>query len=74
MKQGIFTEEGRGIFDPLTTRTYLVNSARAIRDPFPSNIVPSSALNAVSAFFTKNLYPDPTGPGFISNYGNVGEG
>ena len=41
------------------------NPARTIRDAFPNNAIPSTRFNAVSAFFTKNLYPDPTGPGFI---------
>src|SRR2546425_8746654 len=68
MKQGIFTEEGRRIFDPLTTRTDPSNPARTLRDAFPSNAIPASRFNAVSAFFAKNLYPDPTGAGFLSNY------
>src|SRR5712691_9155528 len=68
MKQGIFTEEGRRIFDPLTTRTDPSNPARTIRDAFPNNTIPANRFNTVSAFFAKNLYPDPTGPGVISNY------
>ena len=31
-------------------------------------LIPANRFNAVSAFFAKNLYPDPTGAGFISNY------
>ena len=68
MKQGIFTEEGRRIFDPLTTRIDPSNPARSLRDAFPNNAIPSSRFNAVSDFFTKNLFPNPTGPGFIRNY------
>ena len=68
MKQGVFTEEGRRISDPLTTRPDPANSARTIRDAFPNNTIPSNRFNAVSAFFAKNLYPDPTGPGVLSNY------
>ena len=68
MKLGNFQEEGRQIFDPLTTRVDPANSAGAIRDPFPNNIIPANRFNTVSAYFAKNLYPDPTGPGLISNY------
>ncbi len=68
MKQGIFSEEGRRIFDPLTTRPDPATPGRTLRDPFPNNTIPSIRFNAVSDFFAKNLYPNPTGPGFISNY------
>ena len=68
MKLGNFQEEGRQIFDPLTTRVDPANSAGVIRDPFPNNIIPANRFNTVSAYFAKNLYPDPTGPGLISNY------
>ena len=68
MKQGTFTEEGRRIFDPLTTRPDPSASSRFARDPFPGNAIPASRFNAASAFFSSNLYPDPTGPGAISNF------
>ncbi len=52
------------IFDPATTRA-LGNSF--IRDPFPSNMIPSSRLdpNAVKIL---QLLPNPTSPGILANY------
>ncbi len=68
MKQGVFTEEGRPIFDPLTTRQDPANPAGYIRDPLPGSTVPAARVNKVADYFTKNLYPNPTGPGFVSNF------
>jgi Carboxypeptidase regulatory-like domain len=68
MKRGIFTEEGRPIFDPLTTRPDPSNPSRIIRDPFPNNTIPTVRFNAVADYFAKNFYPDPTGPGTVSNF------
>ncbi|HZT33696.1 MAG TPA: carboxypeptidase-like regulatory domain-containing protein [Bryobacteraceae bacterium] len=68
MKQGVFTEEGINIYDPLTTRPNPANPSQTIRDPFPNNTVPGARFNAVAAYFAQNLYPNPTGPGVLSNY------
>ncbi len=68
MKQGIFTEERRPIFDPLTTRPDPNDPSRVLRDPFPNNTIPAARFNPVAAFFAKNFYPDPTGPGTVSNF------
>ncbi len=68
MKQGIFTEEGRPIFDPLTTRPDPNNPNGFLRDPFPNNTIPAARINKVADFYLKNLYPNPTGPGTLSNF------
>ena len=45
MKQGDFSEDNRGIHDPLTLR------GDGTRDPFPGNVVPASRHNATARNF-----------------------
>jgi hypothetical protein len=68
------------IFDPATTRSVTAGQADPVtglmatgsgfvRDPFPGNIIPQQRLNP-NAVKLLNLYPSPTSPGLVANYGS----
>jgi hypothetical protein len=64
MKQGDFSQLGsRLIYDP--------NDGPLARTPFPGNRIPQSRWSSVSSKIL-GLIPDPTGPGFSSNYSLAG--
>lgn len=65
MKQGIFTEIPRMIYDPATTSG---NS----RTPFPGNIIPRSRFSRVSNNILPSI-PDSNLPGTVNNYSFVNE-
>jgi hypothetical protein len=45
--RGDFSQSGRVIYDPLTTRPDPNHPGQFIRDPFPGNVIPSNRLNPV---------------------------
>ena len=60
------------IYDPLSQRPVSASDSRLIRDPFPSNTIPTTQLDKV-ALKVQNLIPQPQGPfapGLIQNYLN----
>lgn len=61
MRQGNFTETGRTIFDPLTTRSN-PNGSGFIRDPYPGNVIPAAQINPVGRNVA-SIYPLPNTPG-----------
>ncbi|MBC8165214.1 MAG: carboxypeptidase regulatory-like domain-containing protein, partial [Bryobacteraceae bacterium] len=66
---GLRDQQGRAIqiFDPATTR---VDAAgRTIRDPYPNNIIPQSAINPV-ARNVLSVYPLPNAPGSVGGLFN----
>ncbi len=65
-RQGIFSTT---IYDPATTRTD--SSGAIIRDPFPSNTIPTERMDP-AAVGLLNRYPLPTNSGTANNYSRVG--
>ena len=67
-RRGIFTEAIAGempiIYDPATT-------TGSNRTPFPGNVIPSSAMDAVALGLLER-YPLPTSPGTVNNYSRTG--
>lgn len=70
------------IYDPLTTRTVTAGqvdpvtgltatSSATIRDPFPGNRIPSSRFDSVARNILP-LFPEPTLPGLVKNFGSQG--
>jgi hypothetical protein len=55
----VLRDANLAIYDPLTTRTV---DGRIIRDPYPGNIMPASAINPV-ARNVASIYPLPNAPG-----------
>ena len=53
------------IYDPSTTRPDPANTGKFIRDPFPSNTIPTSRINTVGANILK-YYPLPTNPSVLA--------
>jgi hypothetical protein len=47
------------IYDPATSRADPINSAAVIRDPFPSNTIPMSRINAAATPILNRYYPLP---------------
>jgi hypothetical protein len=45
--RGDFSQSGRTIYDPLTTRPDPANPGQFLRDPFPGNVIPEDRLNPV---------------------------
>lgn len=64
------------IYDPSTTRANPDSPGRFLRDPFPSNRIPSNRINATSALYTKDLMPLPNFslPGNANNFINTAPG
>ena len=63
---GTLTADGRPItiYDPLTTR--LVNG-RYVRDPFPSNLIPTDRIDPVALALLERV-PLPNAPGEVNNF------
>lgn len=61
------------IYDPLTTRVNPANPNQFLRDPFPSNRIPSNRINATAALYAKSLIPLPNYslPGNANNFLNT---
>ncbi|PYV11226.1 MAG: hypothetical protein DMG07_19745, partial [Acidobacteria bacterium] len=66
MKSGDFSETGRVVYDPATTKTV---GGQTVRDPFPNNIIPSTRIDAAAKAIMA-FYPDPNRPDFptTNNY------
>ncbi|MBC8165205.1 MAG: carboxypeptidase regulatory-like domain-containing protein, partial [Bryobacteraceae bacterium] len=56
LRQGIFPAN-RLVFDPRTTRVDPANPARFIRDPFPGNRIPESAMDVVGRRIVQEAWP-----------------
>lgn len=69
MARGDFSQSGRIIYDPLTTRPNPDNPGGFIRDPFPGNIIPGDRLNPVGVNIASFL--TARGEGDISASANV---
>ncbi len=61
------------VFDPFTTRPNPANANQFLRDPFASNRIPSSRINAAAALYAKDLMPLPNYalPGNANNFLNT---
>jgi hypothetical protein len=55
MRQGVFSEIGERIYDPLTGQ------------PFPNNTIPASRINPITRQVAA-IYPAPNQPGLANNY------
>jgi hypothetical protein len=66
-RQGVFS--GNTIYDPATTRTD--SSGAIIRDPFPSNTIPTDRFDPVARALL-DRYPLPTSSGASNNYTRTG--
>lgn len=67
MKTGDFSAYPAQIFDPLTA------DATGKRQQFPGNIIPQSRISALARTLQQEA-PNPTAPGFASNYLGVARG
>jgi Carboxypeptidase regulatory-like domain/TonB dependent receptor len=66
MRQGNFAG-ANPIFDPTTTRPNPAVSGGFIRDPFPNNRIPISAMDPPGLKLMQ-LYPVPTNAGLVNNF------
>ena len=64
MKRGDFSQVPRQIFDPATSRRD--PSGQLIRDPFPNNMIPTSAFDPVTVKALAYM-PDPTSAALTGN-------
>ena len=60
-RRGDFSQSGRTIYDPLTTRPDPAAPGRFIRDPFPNNQIPAARLNPVALNMLTHLPISPGG-------------
>jgi hypothetical protein len=69
MLTGDFSETGRNIFDPLTSRPDAANPAQFIRDPFPGNVIPRERIDPVTAQYVgQRMWALPNRPGAAFNW------
>ncbi|HEX6738689.1 MAG TPA: TonB-dependent receptor, partial [Vicinamibacteria bacterium] len=62
---GDFSQTGRPIFNPFSTR---VENGRLVRDPFPGNIIPANLISPTMQAFLKAYMVKPNQPGRIDNF------
>ncbi|WP_321477961.1 TonB-dependent receptor [uncultured Paludibaculum sp.] len=60
---GNFSSSSRAIFDPFSTRPDPSNASKYLRDPFPSNRIPTSMLNSSIQQWAKAILPAPIDTG-----------
>jgi Carboxypeptidase regulatory-like domain len=69
MLAGDFSEIGRNVYDPLTTRPDPANPGQFIRDPFPGNIIPRERIDTVAAqYVAQRMWALPNSPGAAFNW------
>lgn len=56
---GDLSDWPKQIYNPLTTRANPAQAGTFLRDPFPSNQIPSSMINPGMAYFAKTVLPAP---------------
>jgi outer membrane receptor protein involved in Fe transport len=62
---GDFSQTGRPIFNPFTTRT---ENGRLVRDPFPGNIIPANLISPTMQSFLRSYMVKPNQAGRIDNF------
>ena len=67
-RQGIFTDIGQNIYNPLSTAACGSCSSGFSRTQFAGNTIPSSMINPAALYYAQNLFPAPTSPGLTNNF------